>query len=141
MVPGRSSPAACMAAPRSPTRRRASPNSMDPQATRAEYSPSECPSAMSPARPWSRATRQHAVLMVRIAGWHTSVRTRSSSGPSKMILVMSYPRASLASAKVSPATGKASHNSLPMPTCWAPCPGKSSAIMPAAPSAPVPRPT
>ena len=78
-----------MAAPRSPTRRTASPNPIEPQATSAENSPSEWPSARSADSPWSRATRRQATLIVRIAGWHTSVRTRSSSGPSKMMRVMS----------------------------------------------------
>ena len=50
IVPGRASPARCMASPRTTTTRSAPASGSTPAATRAENSPSECPAAPDDAR-------------------------------------------------------------------------------------------
>src|SRR5580658_5282281 len=79
--------------------------------------------------PCSASTRQAATLTVRMAGCVFSVSFRSSSGPSKMILERSKPRASSASAKVCAAMRKRSARSRPMPTDCEPWPGKRKASL------------
>ncbi len=63
-----------------------------------------------------------------MAGWVMSVRSSKSLGPWLVTCQRSRPKASEASAKVSPTSGQAAANSANMPTDWDPCPGKMMAI-------------
>ncbi len=85
MPPGLAAAASVVASPRAFTSCSASSNDRLPQATRAEYSPSEWPIVRSPSTPASRATRQAATEFARIAGWQCRVSISSSCGPSKQM--------------------------------------------------------
>ena len=62
-----------------------------------------------------------------MAGCVLAVSVKVSSGPSKHRLEIDSPSASLASRYACRAASDESKTSLPMPTCWAPCPGNSHA--------------
>jgi hypothetical protein len=67
------------------------------------------------------------MLIVRIAGWAYSVFFSSSSGPAKMILLRLKPEPLSDLSKTDLEGTKLSKRSLPIPTSWAPWPGKTMA--------------
>src|SRR2546427_11775120 len=69
------------------------------------------------------------MLVARIAGWLVSVRRSSSSGPSQHSRDNGKPRTSSARRKTSRAWADAAAICLPIPAYWAPCPGKTNAIV------------
>ena len=129
IAPSPTGTASCMYRPRRFTVRSASAKDSVPAATCAEYSPRLWPAANAGAIPRETTSLATAVLMARIAGCVFSVSISRSSGPSKQSVLRGSPSASSASAKVSRQTGNAPASARPMPTFWAPCPGKRKAIM------------
>ncbi len=65
--------------PRAAAASRASAKVSTPAATRAPYSPRECPITMSGSRPNSPSSRHIAVSIESTAGWVIAVCLRSSS--------------------------------------------------------------
>src|SRR2546426_5713970 len=103
---------------------------MDPAATRAVYSPRECPARKSAAIPRRRSACQAAIETVITAGWVFAVRASSCSGPAKMSRESGSPRAASAAWKTSRLSGKVRFSSKPIPTVWEPCPGNITARPP-----------
>ena len=130
IVPGVTSHASCISSPRRCTRRMPSSKLIAPAAISAAYSPSECPATTAGRLvivPASMAATRAAMPWATSAGCVLTVRVSSSSGPSKQRPESEKPRASSAASKTARAAGISSWRSLPMPTCCAPCPGKSQA--------------
>ena len=131
MAPEPTGTASCMAAARKRTKGAACTSVSTPEATRAEYSPSEWPAtAAGKAPPSARHTRQAATAATSITGCVLVVRARASLGPSWISLATSSPKASEASAKVCATTGWSPQASS-MPTDCEPWPGntKANAVM------------
>src|SRR5258707_1257611 len=78
--------------------------------------------------PWRGTTRTTGMDAALIAGWASSVRTSSDSGPSPISRVRRCDSASSTSSNASRAGAKASATALPMPMAWLPCPGKINAL-------------
>uniref|UniRef100_A0AAG5D5J5 Uncharacterized protein n=1 Tax=Anopheles atroparvus TaxID=41427 RepID=A0AAG5D5J5_ANOAO len=99
---------------------------MAPAKTRAVSSPKLKPAVakqFSIAFGLSSRSCSNAAKDVTItAGWQYFVWSSLLLGPSMQIFSKSYPRTSLASAKISRAPGNFSSFE-PIPTYWAPCPG------------------
>ena len=99
------------------TRQTASLKLKTSAATRAVYSPRECPARSEGFKGVSEEmTLIAAMLAVNIAGWVLYVSFRSASGPLKQREPIFRPRASSASSKVSFATLKLSKKVFPIPT-------------------------
>src|SRR5713101_2427898 len=133
IVPGRSSPAFCINSPRRRTSFAAAVASSAPAVTYAEYSPSECPAAVTGAPPAPSLVRtivKTAALCARIAGCAFCVAMRSSSGPANMIRDRPTPSAVSIASKTARASGNRSARSFPMPTFCAPCPGRARSSLP-----------
>ena len=90
---GSASQQACMYSPRAITSFNVSSSGIAPAKQSAEYSPSESPAAAttSGSLPPSSALSASSAAseQTTIAGWLTSVRRSSSSGPSKLICLRS----------------------------------------------------
>src|SRR5205085_12517054 len=100
-----------------------------PAAASAVNSPSDNPAAASNVRPgtFSFSISKATQLTRKIAGCAFSVLVSSASGPSKQILVRSYPSAALARSNHAAAEADDSASDLPMPTACAPCPANNKA--------------
>jgi len=128
MAPTPTGTASCMKLPRARTVLSASAKSRAPEATSAEYSPSEWPARKEGAMADSSlSTLSAATLAARMAGCVLAVSFSSSSGPSKQRRDSEKPSASSASSKLILAILKLSASSFPIPACWEPCPGKMNA--------------
>ena len=127
MAPVPTGTASCMAAARKRTSGTAWASVSTPDATSAEYSPSECPAtAAGAAPPSARQTRYAATPATSITGWVLVVSASASLGPAWISWATSSPSASEASCSVDRTTGWSPQASS-MPTDWEPCPGKMNA--------------
>ena len=106
MAPVPTGTASCIVAARKRTSGAACASDSTPDATKALYSPKECPAtAEGNAPPSERQTRQAATADTSITGWVLVVRASASLGPSLISKPKSSPSASEASFKVSRTTG------------------------------------
>ncbi|MDT4844748.1 hypothetical protein FQZ97_787170 [compost metagenome] len=127
IAPAPTGTASCIAAARKRTSGVACARLKTPEATSAEYSPSECPATTAGAAPPSaHQTRQAATPATSITGWVLVVKPSASLGPSWIRCCRSWPKASDASCKVSRTAGWSPQASS-MPTDWEPWPGKRNA--------------
>src|SRR5262249_22921196 len=128
MAPSPGGTASCMKRPRSRTARSAAASPSAPPATNAEYSPSECPAAQTGAAARAAKTAWAAIEAARIAGCVLAVSFKASSGPSKHKRESFSPKASSAASNTARASANCEKSSLPIPTDWHPCPGKTKPI-------------
>jgi hypothetical protein len=106
IAPSPTGTAACIASPRSRSRRAASGTVRLPAAQRAEYSPSEWPATKSGAASPSASSARKAASEVAIrAGWAFAVRVSASAGPSHMVAESFSPRAASTSSNTARAAG------------------------------------
>ncbi|MOA21722.1 hypothetical protein D3C78_1422290 [compost metagenome] len=106
MAPVPTGTASCMAWARRRTSGAAWASVSTPEATSAEYSPSECPArAAGWAPPSAHQTRHAATAATSITGWVLVVMASASLGPSWISRARSSPIASDASASVWATTG------------------------------------
>ncbi|OSX75012.1 LOW QUALITY PROTEIN: hypothetical protein BU14_0258s0017 [Porphyra umbilicalis] len=143
MPPSLASAAACIAAPRRATSRRASSKDSAPPTVRAVYSPRLKPAAaatppVAGSTPASRRPARAAMDDAKMAGCATSVRSRTSLGPSRMSVDSGTPpgreapRMSSAAARTAAAAGDAAAHAVAIPTACAPWPGHRMTAPPSA---------